>query len=85
MGKTLNSLKLWIQDARHPDIVLRSLRVALIVGTLLVLINQGNNLLNGALLAELAWKIPLTYCVPYMVSTYASVDAMRRTELGKTA
>jgi hypothetical protein len=50
----------------------RSLVVALIVGTILNLINQGDALLTG-LPVNLA-KLLLTYLVPYCVSTYGAVS-----------
>jgi hypothetical protein len=50
----------------------RSLWVALIVGTILNLINQGDRLLFGQHL-DLA-KLLLTYLVPYCVSTYGAVS-----------
>ena len=59
-----------------PVIVGRSLRVALVVGTLLTVINQGDLLLAGAISGEVIAKIVLTYCVPYAVSTYAGVGAL---------
>ena len=43
--------------------------VALVVGTLLTAINQGNVIFQGDASAALAWKIPLTYAVPYCVAT----------------
>ena len=67
----------WLQIASRPDIVARSLKVALIVGTLLALINHGNRLLALDLDAEAAVKIALTYLVPYCVSTWASVQTAR--------
>lgn len=55
-----------------------SLNVALVVGTLLNLINQGDALLG---LAAIGWpKIVLTYLVPYGVSTYGAVAARLRHE-----
>ena len=49
-----------------------SLYVALIVGTVLNLINQGDALLG---MASIIWlKIILTYCVPYVVCTYGAVS-----------
>lgn len=66
----------WLQAATRPDVVKRSLKVALIVGTILISINQGNILLSGVFAPELIWKIPMTYCVPFCVSTYASVQAI---------
>ncbi len=50
----------------------RSFVVALIVGTILNLINQGDALLSGA---ELDFtKIILTFAVPYCVATYGAVS-----------
>jgi len=56
----------------------RSLVVALIVGTVLNLINQGDAMLSGIPI-DLA-KLLLTYLVPYFVSTYAPsrTGCMRR-------
>jgi hypothetical protein len=50
----------------------RSFLVALVVGTVLNLINQGDALLAGS---RLDWaKILLTFAVPYCVSTYGAVS-----------
>ena len=49
----------------------RSLYVALVVGTVLNLINQGDALLGAA---PFSWlKAVLTYTVPYAVCTYGAV------------
>lgn len=49
----------------------RSLYVALVVGTLLNLINQGDALFGPA---PVSWlKLALTYLVPYGVCTYGAV------------
>jgi hypothetical protein len=52
----------------------RCLIVALIVGTVLNLINQGDALLGGTAINW--WKIALTYCVPYAVCTYGAVTSL---------
>ena len=52
-----------------------SLRVSAVVGTALVAINQGDLVLAGGLPAVSISKVLLTYSVPYLVSTYASVAA----------
>lgn len=65
----------WFQIATRKDIVIRSLKVGLIVGSLLTLINYGDILLMGEFVPAMMWKIPLTYCVPFSVSTYASIAA----------
>ncbi len=66
----------WIAIALRTDVFLRSIQVAAIVGTILVGINQGDAILNGEFTPELAWKVPMTYLVPYLVSTYASVSSI---------
>ena len=54
----------------------RSLFVALIVGTALNLINQGDAIVG---MASPNWvKIILTYCVPYAVYTYGAVSNQMR-------
>ena len=58
-------------------IVRRSLWVALIVGTILNLIGQGDFLADGQPLNF--WKIALTYLVPYCVATYGAVTARLET------
>lgn len=65
----------WIGEATRRQVVVRSLKVAVVVGTLLVAINQGDRMLGGQL-DTVAWlKIGLTYLVPYGVATYAAVSA----------
>ena len=70
--------KSWLATAREPSIVRRSLRVAAVVGTLLVAINHGDRALAGALTPGAWLKIALTYCVPYGVATFAAVQAVRQ-------
>ena len=67
----------WLSLAIGRPIVVRAGKVALLVGSALVIINQGDVLLGGDWTLQLAGKIALTYCVPYAVSTYASVAALR--------
>lgn len=67
----------WFKIAFRKDVVIRGLKVGGVVGTVLVAINQGDLLLAGNLPLDAVWKIPLTYCVPYCVSTYATVSAIR--------
>ncbi len=72
----------WLAIACRADVVRRSLRVALVVGTLLVLINHGDRIAAGTA-SGLDWlKMGLTYLVPYSVSTWASVSAIRAARAG---
>jgi len=70
-------MKEWLKIAMRRDIVLRGLKIGAIIGTILVAINQGDLILTGQLDASAAWKILLTYLVPYCVATYGSVSAIR--------
>lgn len=55
-----------------------SLKVALVVGTMLNVINQADALLGHA---QIDWiKLLLTYLVPFGVSTYGAVSANLRHE-----
>lgn len=63
---------LW-HSLTHAPVVRNGARTALVVGTILTAINQGNVLAAGVFPAALVWKIPLTYSVPYMVSTWAAL------------
>ncbi len=63
---------------RHRPLVRRSLMVALVVGSLLTVLNQGDVLFAGSWKSPLYWKIPLTYCVPFCVATYGALSNARR-------
>jgi hypothetical protein len=60
-----------IHKVLEKNTAIRSLKLALVVGTILVMINQGDRILHGQ---ALDWfKVILTYLVPYGVSTWTSV------------
>jgi hypothetical protein len=70
------TLRLACQYALSDGVPRRSVFVALLVGTVLNLINQGDALLGAV---PINWfKIILTYCVPYAVSTYGAVSVQIR-------
>lgn len=74
------NMQSWFAVALRPDIVQRSRKVALLVGTILVAINYGDRIWQGNIGALEIFKMVLTYCVPYCVSTYASVSAVHVAE-----
>jgi len=65
-GRVQRCLRCALMDG---PLLRRSLIVAIIVGTILIAINQGNIILRGDFPAALYWKIPLTYSVPFCVAT----------------
>ena len=63
---------------RHLTMLRRSLSVAVVVGTVLTLLNQGDIIFAGDWKSALYWKVPLTYCVPFCVATYGALSNSRR-------
>jgi hypothetical protein len=63
---------------RYRPMLKRSALTTLVVGTVLVLINQGGILFSGTLPASLVWQIPLTYLVPFCVATWGAISNSRR-------
>jgi hypothetical protein len=51
----------------------RSSAIALLVGSVLVAINQGDLLLAWRGEPALLWKVPLTYLVPFVVATWGGL------------
>jgi hypothetical protein len=66
-----------IRIALRPDILRRSTRIALVVGTLLALINHGDRLMTLSLDAQTVLRIILTYAVPFGVASWSAVQATR--------
>ncbi len=71
----------FLSIASSPIVVARAVKVGLVVGTLLALLNHGDKILNLQMSAEVWFKIILTYLVPYSVSTWSAVGAIREKDL----
>ena len=65
----------WLLLATEKAVVRRALRVAGVVGTILIVINHGAALIAGDVTVHRLAQIVLTLLVPYCVSTYSSVGA----------
>ena len=59
-------------------VVLSALKITLVVGSILALINHGAAILELNFTRGSLLQIMLTYMVPYSVSTYSSVRALQR-------
>lgn len=58
-------------------VVKRAAKIAVIVGVIIALINYGDRIITGQM-DTVSWlKGSLTFFVPYCVSTYSSVMAVR--------
>jgi len=58
---------------RYRPLLRRSTLIALVVGSVLVAINQGDMLVAGRWDLALLWKVPLTYLVPFIVATWGAL------------
>lgn len=66
----MHGLRLLLSTFGRRPILLSALKVALVVGTLLNLVNQGSRLLDGQPL--ILWQMLLNYAVPFCVSGYSA-------------
>lgn len=69
----MNSLSRFAKTMLMPPVSTNAVRVALVVGTCLNLINQGSSIWHGA---PVEWgKFLLNYAVPFLVSSYSGAKA----------
>lgn len=66
----------FIKIALQPSVFRTAIRVAIVVGTVLALINHSAAIFSFTLSKQNIFQIFLTYLVPYGVSTYSSVKAI---------
>ena len=74
------SMSSWLSIAARPRVVRRALFYAVVVGTILIGINHGDDLFRGDIDGVRVLKMVLTPLVPYAVSTLSSVGAIRNME-----
>lgn len=69
--------KCWRCALVHSPMLWRSVKIGIVVGTVLAVINHGGVLVRGELTSGVAWKIALTYLVPFVVATWSALAASR--------
>jgi short subunit fatty acids transporter len=67
----------WLAIALTPAVRNRAVKVALLVGSIIAIINYGDKVFSGALMLRDVAKILMTFLVPYCVSTYSAVSAIQ--------
>ena len=78
-------MKTFFQAALEKGTIVTSAKVALIVGSILALINYGDRIFLYGDMQALDWfKLALTFCVPYCVATYGAARYAMRHENNKT-
>lgn len=74
----------FVRTAFSKSVYPRALRVALVVGTLLMLINYGDRMFPPDLARRDILKIVLTFLVPYGVSTWSAVRAIEEQKANRS-
>ena len=67
----------WLRIAFQPSVLRRGLLYVVVVGSVLVGINHGDAILSGDVDVRRLLRIAFTVLVPYLVSTFSSVGAIR--------
>jgi hypothetical protein len=63
---------------KNRPLMVRSVKLAMVVGTILFALNQGDIVLGGNFPQALMWKIPLTYVTPFLVSLWGALASAKR-------
>ncbi len=74
-------MRLFLKHAQDPVCVHRALKVSVVVGTILGIINHYDAIFFGPFTMTDAFQMALTYVVPFMVATYGSAMQARHIEL----
>ena len=74
-------MKYFLKHSIDRVCVVRSIKISLVVGTILALINHYEAIFSGTLSATNIFQILLTYLVPYSVATFGSAMQARHIEL----
>lgn len=82
---TMDHFKIYCEIAISRPIVKRAIKVALVVGTALNLINQGDVFINLAFENLNLVKFFLTFLVPYSVTTYTATAMKIEFHIGTKA
>lgn len=66
----------WLRIASRRQIVIRALKYGIVVGSILIIINHGNAIMEGSVDVTRLVQMLLTMLVPYCVSTASGVGAV---------
>lgn len=78
----MNKLKVYFAILCDKEILIKSLKIAIIVGTLLNIINQGELIFALDFLNIDYVKSLLTYTVPFLVSSYTALSIKMKFKIG---
>ncbi len=70
----MNILKIYFVVMCDTKLLLKSMKIALVVGTILNIVNQGDYIFKMEYEYINYLKLIFTYCVPFIVSTYTAIS-----------
>jgi len=74
----------FLSTAFSTTIIKNSLKVSLVVGSLLLLINHGDKMFQAQLNSDFFIQATLNYLIPYCVSTYSAVKTVQMNSYNHT-
>lgn len=76
--KLYTNIRIFLKYTFESDTLSRSIKTALVVGSILAAINHGQDILSGQL--SWHWLVPMlvTYLVPFSVATFGQVQGKRQ-------
>lgn len=77
--------RIYLTYCLERDTLIRSIKVALVVGTILGVINHYPAIVAWSIPLPEAIQITLTYLVPFSVATYSQVMGKRQRDLERTS
>mgnify|MGYP005995709455 CR=1 FL=1 len=81
----MNKLSVYFLTFQDKEMILKSLKISLVVGTILNLINQGELIFALDFVNIDYIKSLLTYMVPFLVSTYTAISIKMQFNIGDVA
>jgi hypothetical protein len=72
-GEVMDRLREWTATARNGTILRRALVTSFVVGTLLTVVNHGDELARIGLQPHQIWRIIFTFAIPFVVALTSSV------------
>ena len=80
----MNKFKIYFSIICDKEILIKSFKIALVVGTILNIINQGDKIISLDFEQINHFKSLLTYMVPFMVSAYTALSIKLKFKIGTT-
>ncbi len=72
----MQAIQGYLAALKNPRLMTKAIRVALVIGTLLLLINHGAAIRAGTMTRDRWFSAGLTYLIPYLVSIHGQYMAM---------